>query len=193
MRRQAKSILTPTDIDQKKILKFVTDEVRHPVLPQEPLKQFKMDKSRRKEMKKILEKMVHGGDLIKIKGGRFGVPSKMNLVTGRLQGHPDGYGFVIPEEGSVDVYVNGRNFKGAMHDDHVVVRVDRVKSGGKKEGAIVRVLERAQKTVVGKYEAGRKLGYVVPVEERIFQDIYIPLGNEGGAKNEQIVVVEITV
>ena len=180
------------DIDKKKILKFVSDEARRPVLPQELLRHFKIDQGRRKEMKKILEKMVHGGDLIKIKGGRFGVPSKMNLVTGKLQNHPDGYGFVLPEEGGVDIYVHGRNFRDAMHGDRVVVRVDRVKSPGKKEGAIVRVLERAHKTVVGKYEAGRRFGYVVPVEERIFHDIYVSSGNEGGAEDGDIVVVEIT-
>jgi len=179
-------------IDQKIILQYVRDESRNPVLPRELLKHFGLDKGRRKEVQRLLENMVHDGDLIKTRGGRYGVPSKMNLVTGRLQAHPDGYGFVLPEDGGVDVYVKSRNLRGAMHGDRVAVRVDHHRPGAKKEGTIIRVLERAHKTVVGKYEAGKNFGYVVPVEERILHDIYIPPGNEGGAKEGQIVVAQIT-
>ncbi|MDT8318239.1 MAG: ribonuclease R, partial [bacterium] len=140
----------------------------------------------------LLNSMVTSGEIVRIKGGRYGVPSKMNLVTGRLQMHPDGFGFVLPDEGGEDVFVRPKGVSFAMHGDHVVARVEGQKPGGKRDGSIIRVIERAHKTLVGRYEKGKKFGYVVAEEKRILQDLYIPKGEDMGAKDGDVVLVEIT-
>lgn len=179
-------------LNKKEVLKFVRDRAGHPLLLKEMMRPLGVPKERRKGLKSILEEMVHDGELVKIRGGRYGIPSKMNLKVGRLQGHPDGFGFVIPDEGGEDVYVRGRDMGGAMHGDRVVARVEGHKPGGKREGRIIRVLERANRIVVGRFEKGKNFGYVVPNEERISHDIYIPRGEDRGARDGDVVLAEIT-
>ncbi|MBM2839183.1 MAG: RNAse, partial [Deltaproteobacteria bacterium] len=94
-------------------------------------------------------------------------------------------------EGEGDVYIPPRNLREVMHGDKVLVRVERIKKDGKKEGKIVRILERGLTTVVGRFEAEKNHGYVIPTEQKILRDIFIPKGQTGNAKDGQIVVVEI--
>ena len=179
-------------VNRKKVLSLLQNEAGRPLALKDIVKQCRIPKEKSRELKSALEEMVRVGELVKIRGGRFGVPSKMNLVKGRLQGHPDGYGFVLPEEEGSDVFVGARKMGGAMHGDLVTVRVEGSKAGGKREGRIIRINDRMNKTLVGRYEKGRKFGYLVPQNERISQDIYIPKGEDGGAKDGEVVVAEIT-
>ncbi len=177
---------------KKKLLKILGDEIARPLSLKELMKHLGAKREDRNTLKRIMETMISDGDVVKIRGGRYGIPSKMNLVVGKLQGHPDGYGFVIPDEGGEDVFVTARNVKEAMHGDHVVVRVEGCKPGGKRDGRIIRVVERAHRLLVGRFDKGKNFGYVVPAEARISQDIYIPKGCDGGAKDGDVVNVEIT-
>jgi len=167
------------------------DEAGRPSTLKDIRGRFQITRENRAKLVKLLDEMIRNGEVVRIKGGRYGVPSKMNLVTGRLQGHADGFGFVIPDEGDEDVYINSRNIKDAMHGDRVVARVEGVKPGGKRNGSIIRIIERAHKTVVGRYEKGRKFGYVVPSDERLSHDIYVPKGEDMGADDGEIVLVEL--
>jgi ribonuclease R len=116
----------------------------------------------------------------------------MNLVVGRVKCHPDGYAFVIPEEeGQEDIFIGARNLQEAMHGDRVVARVESVRKKG-KEGRVIRILERQLRKVVGKFMKGKNYSYVVPEDERVLQEIYIPEGETKRARLNQIVVVEIT-
>ncbi|MBE9505150.1 MAG: ribonuclease R [Proteobacteria bacterium] len=180
-------------LKKTEILKFLRDQAGRPLLVKEIQNYLGIARDERQELKRLLNGMVNSSDLVKIRGGRYGIPSKMNLVTGILQGHPDGYGFVMPGGDEKDVYVNGRKLKDAMHGDRVTARVEGTKPGGKREGSIIRVLERAHKTVVGRYEKGKKFGYVVPRELRITHDIYIPKDESMGAEDGELVVAEISV
>jgi ribonuclease R len=105
-----------------------------------------------------------------------------NLVTGRLIGHRDGYGFVVtdaPVAGTnQDIYIPSDGMSSALNGDRVEVQVLRAKADGRAEGRIVRVTDRAQKTVVGQFHCGQRYNYVLPYDHRIPFEIVIPRGEE---------------
>src|SRR5262249_23960762 len=150
----------------------------------------------RTAFKRHIKSLVASGDLIQIRGQRFGLPEKMDLYVGRLQTHRAGYGFVTPERPLAtggDIYISGPLLNQAMHGDRVVVRIERIKEGGRAEGRIIRILERANEWIVGRYDRGDDgMGYVAPFDRRVLMDIVIPAGQEGGADPGQMVVVELT-
>jgi ribonuclease R len=116
----------------------------------------------------------------------------MNLTVGRVKTHPDGYGFVIPEaEGEEDIFISPRNLKEAMHGDRVVARIESIRRKG-KEGSVIRILERKTRKVVGKFMRAKNYSYVIPEDERILQEVFIPEGETKRARPNQIVVAEIT-
>ncbi len=115
-------------------------------------------------------------------GPARGGVERRNLVSGRLIGHREGYGFVVPdmrlEETTQDIFVPAPGMASAMHGDRVEVQVVRTKAGGRLEGRVVRVTERAQKTVVGEFRCGPRYNYVLPFDHRIPHEILIPPGEE---------------
>src|SRR4029079_18036742 len=119
-----------------------------------------------------------------------------NLVVGRVQTHPRGFGFVVPDrpvEGlSGDIFIAGANLNQAMHGDRVVARLER-SSGERAEGRILRILERGASSVVGRFEVDESgMGFLVPFDRRLIVDVQIPAGERGEAKAGDMVVVEIT-
>ncbi|QIA27994.1 ribonuclease R [Thermaerobacter sp. PB12/4term] len=142
-----------------------------------------------------LERLEAGGRVVRTRTRRYGVPERMNLAVGVLQGHPKGYAFLIQPDGD-DVFIPAENLNGAMHRDRVVVRlVGRARGGRKAEGEVIRILERANRELVGRLEwRGDEAGYgfVTPVDQRLFWDVFIPQGQLGGARAGDMVVVEIT-
>lgn len=133
--------------------------------------------------------------VIRNRGGLYGLPERMNLVVGRLAMTGKGYGFVVPDVGGKteeDVFVPGALLGSAMHGDRVVARVTPSKlSGRSREGEIIRVVERANAKVVGRFSANRSVGFVTPDDPKIGQDIFIPKRAFGGAKTGMKVVAEI--
>jgi ribonuclease R len=153
----------------------------------------------RHELKGVLRQMIASGEVVKIHGARVGLPDRMNLVVGRLHCSAAGYGFVIaekpmgaPRERGGDVYVSAVNMKEALHGDRVVARVERHSPKG-PEGRVIRVLERAQQHIVGRYEDdGRSGGRVVPFDRRVLHEVFIPRGDAGAAQSGDMVLAEIT-
>ncbi len=115
---------------------------------------------------------------------------RRNLVSGRLIGHRDGYGFVAPDEPlgerGQDIFIAASSMGSAMHGDRVDVHVLRSKADGRLEGRIVCVSERAQKTVVGEFHCGPRYNYVLPFDRRIPSEIVIPRGQEWPAEGEPV-------
>ena len=186
-------------ITEKKILKFMKEGMTRPLKRKEMIKVLKIAFEERSSFRQLLKDMAHNGTIIKTKSGRYELPEKKNLVTGTLQGHPDGFGFVIPEKndgmtdtGSKDIYINSRNLKEAMHGDKVVCKIEARSYKGKEEGRIICILERRHSTLVGIFERAGNFSIVIPVERRITKDIYIPNKYSRKAKRGQSVVVEIT-
>ena len=174
------------------IITFLTDEATRPVSIKELIRAFDVPKDERDDFKGFVKSLITDGTLMKMRGGRYGLPSKMNLINGTITCNPSGFGFVIPDEGGDDLFIDRRRLKGAMHGDKVVARVERLKRDGKKEGSIIRIAERAIKTVVGRFTRSKGFSLVIPSNERILDDIIIPPRMAGGAKDGQIVLAEIT-
>jgi len=186
------------------VLALMRERVHHPAGMRELLQILKVPRDERTSFKRHIKTLVASGDLIQIRGHRFGLPEKMDLYVGRLQTHPAGYGFVTPErplEAGGDIYISGPHLNEAMHGDRVVVRIERIKEGGRAEGRIIRILERANESIVGRYDRddssraesrANGMGYVAPFDRRVLMDIFIPPGQEGGASPGDMVVVELT-
>jgi ribonuclease R len=140
--------------------------------------------------------LVASGEVVQTKGGRVGLPEKMDLVVGRLQMHAAGYGFVVPDKAggdAPDVYVSAANIKEAMHGDRVLVRIERRTGEDRVEGRIVRVLERGHSTIVGRFDVDESgLGFVQPFDRRILTDVQVPTGQSGAAEPGEMVLVQIT-
>lgn len=142
-------------------------------------------------LRRRLRAMERDGQVISNRKGAYGKVDKMDLVRGRVQGHRDGFGFVIPADGSDDIYLSNRQMRRVFDGDEVLVRMASQEFRGKKEGAIVEVLARNTKQVVGRYIVEDGVHFVRPDNPRIVQDIVIPPGQAKDAVKGQFVVVEI--
>lgn len=178
------------------VLAFMRERVHHPAAVRELIQLLRVPREERTTFKRHVKSLVSSGDLVQIRGNRVGLPEKMDLYVGRLQAHPSGYAFVAPErplESGGDIYIAGPMLNEAMHGDRVVVRIERIKEGGRAEGRVIRILERANQWIVGRYDRDANgMGYVVPFDRRVLMDIYVPPGQEGGADPGQMVSVELT-
>src|SRR5512140_458768 len=183
-------------LSSDQILALLRDKVHHPATIRELVQVLRVPREERATFKRHLRNLVVSGDLIQIRGHRFGLAEKMDLYVGRLQTHPAGYGFVTPErplESGEDIYVPAPHMMEAMHGDRVVVRIERIKDEGRVEGRIIRILERANQWIVGRYDRDESgMGYVVPFDRRVLMDIFVPVGQDGGASAGEMVTVELT-
>jgi len=139
-----------------------------------------------------LRAMERDGQLLKNRRGQYGLIDHMDMVTGRVIGHPEGFGFLVPDAGGDDLFLSPREMRMVLNGDRAVARVSGLDQRGRKEGVIIEVLERAHKTVVGRYVSENHVGFLVPSDKRINQDILVPRDGAGAAKPGQIVVAEIT-
>src|SRR5438093_1860685 len=166
-----------------------------PVSVRELIRRLDLGKPSRSELTDLLRRLIADGEVVNIRGGRVGLPSRMNLVVGRLTCNPAGYGFVIPEAArgrGGDVYVSAVNMKEALHGDRVVARIERHTPKG-PEGRIIRVLERSLQRIVGRYEEdGRFGGHVVPFDKRVLHELSIAPGDNQGARPGEMVSAQIT-
>ncbi|MBI5198998.1 MAG: ribonuclease R [Nitrospirae bacterium] len=179
-------------ITKEEIFSRFKESSYRPLHMREMLLTFKVSKEGRRAFKRMIKELVRDGEIIKTRKNQYGLPEKMSLIAGRLQCHRDGYGFVIPEKtGEADIFIPSRNLSGAMHGDRVISRIEHFREGMKREGRVIRVLERAHKRVVGKYEESKNFRYVVPNDPRIGQDIYIGPRERKEATRGDIVVAEI--
>jgi ribonuclease R len=176
-----------------RVLELLNKDGR-PVSVREVVRRLGLEKDERVELTAELRRLIETGEVVKIRGARIGLPSRMNLVAGRLSCNAGGFGFVVPDKrrpGEPDVYVSAVNLKEALHGDRVVVRVERATPKG-PEGRIIRVLERGLQRIVGRFESdGRIGGHVIPFDRRILHELFIPPGDEGGAAPGEMVSAQI--
>jgi ribonuclease R len=185
------------------LLALIREHVHHPATSRELVRILRVPREERATFVRRLRALVSAGQLIRTRGNRFGLPDKMDLVVGRFEAHQAGYGFVVPEVASgpapppdrairEDIYIAASNLAEAMHGDRVVARVERHTERG-LEGRIVRILDRANAQVVGRFEvAAGGLGYVVPFDRRVTTDVHVPSGQWSTAEPGDMVVVDIT-
>jgi ribonuclease R len=177
-----------------RVLTLMTESGK-PVGVREVVRQLDLDTEERRELKGVLREMMSDGEVVKVHGARVGLPSRMNLVVGKLTMNAGGFGFVVPENKApreADVYIAAANMKEALHGDRVVARIERTTAKG-AEGRIVRVLERATQRIVGRYESdGLRGGRVIPFDRRVLPELFIPEGESQGAQHGLMVLAEIT-
>lgn len=177
---------------RKIVLEFMKAEASRPLNFRELAKGLGIARDERAAFKGIINTLCDAGEIIKTRHGHYGLPAKMNLIKGTLTCHPNGFGFVIPEEEGEDIFIAPRKMKGAMHGDGVVARVESYKDDGRREGTIVRITARAQSEVVGTFRKARGTSFVVPSNEKVLQDIVIPARSSLKARDGEVVVAEIT-
>src|ERR1043166_9394520 len=162
------------------ILEFFKQRVQYPMSPRELARQLKVPRDERVAFKRDLKRLAASGQLLLVRGNRYTLPDSEDLIAGRLSANPAGYGFVVPDDvpsdERKDIYIAAANLTEAMHGDRVLVRVERHTPRG-LEGRIVRILERAHDTVVGRFatDAGG-LVCVVSFDRRLAPAVYIPSG-----------------
>lgn len=179
---------------KESILEFLRRESYRPMSAEELAKAFQIDRKQIGEFLSIIDEMEEEGLIFKTSKEKYGLPEKMNLVIGKLQGHQKGFGFVIPDdEKLMDVFIPAENINGAMHNDRVVARIIKAATPTKTaEGEIIKILKRANTRVVGTFEKNSYFGFVIPDDKRIYQDIFISKSNFNGAKDGDKVIVEVT-
>ena len=181
----------------EELLGQIRDRIDHPASATEIGKLLRVPEEARAGLKRQLRALVATGALVQTRNGLYGLPERMDLIVGRLQVHPSGYGFVEPEravDGLVgDLFVAGPHLAEAMHGDRVVARLERRREDGRAEGRIVRILERGSARLVGRFDTDAAgLRFVVPFDRRLVMDVQVPRGADGGATPGQMVTVEIT-
>ncbi|NOX43098.1 MAG: ribonuclease R [Gammaproteobacteria bacterium] len=138
-----------------------------------------------------LKAMERDGQLIRNRRNGYGLVSKMDLVPGRVIGHPDGFGFLSPDGEGSDLFLSAREMRAVMDGDRVVARVSGIDKKGRREGAIVEVLEHVKTQIVGRFCIDSGIAFVIPENKRVSQEILVPKESFNNAKPGQIVTVDI--
>ncbi|NLB41505.1 MAG: RNB domain-containing ribonuclease, partial [Clostridiales bacterium] len=176
---------------QQRITQLLSFEDAIPLYEDQLLEQIELTPEEKENFYEILDQMVETGQLVKTKKKKFALPETLGFLTGRLQGNAKGFGFFIPDNREQeDVFLSAENLHGALHNDRIMIRINK-NDGRSRDGEVVRVLERANKTIVGTFEKEQNFGFVVPDDKRINQDVFIPKDELNGAKNGYKVVVEV--
>ncbi|MFZ5827368.1 MAG: ribonuclease R [Bacillota bacterium] len=179
---------------KERIAEFIREKAYKPLSFAELAQAMGIAEKQHTQLRKTLEQMEATGEVVRTRTERYGAPERMNLAVGRLQGHPKGFGFLVQDEpGSEDIFIGRESLNGAWHGDRIVARLTpSTRPGGRVEGEVIRILQRAHSRVVGLFEAAKNGGYVTPDEKRLPDDIFIPKGMTNGAKTGEKVVVQIT-
>ena len=143
-------------------------------------------------LRRRLRAMERDGQLIYTRRGAYAPVDKLDLISGRVQGHRDGFGVLVPDDGSEDLFLGPSQMRVVFDGDRVLGRVTGVDRRGRSEGAIVEVIERAHEILVGRYYEESGIGFVAADSARIKQEVLIPPGSAGGAQSGQYVEVQIT-
>jgi ribonuclease R len=179
-------------VNKNEIVNYMRKAAYRPLTEEELFRVFGVTKRGSKRFKKLLQELETEGLIYRTRAARYGLPEKMNLAVGRLQGNPRGFGFLICDDRQQpDVFVPASGLNGAMHGDRVVVRVSPGRNG-KREGEVVKILHRANARVVGTFQRRQNYGYVVCDEPRLPHDVFIPRGQLNGAQTGDKVVAAIT-
>ncbi|WP_257351908.1 ribonuclease R [Pseudalkalibacillus decolorationis] len=181
-------------MDKEHILAFMREEAYKPLTVQELEQELGVtDAEEFKVLVITLNEMEDQGEVVRTRSNRYGVPERMNLIKGKLQGHAKGFAFLIPEQKSEkDVYISASELNGAMTGDKVLVRISSRPGDGKPEGTVIRIVERGVTEIVGTYIDNKSFGFVAADDKRIPNDIFIPKEATNGAVEGHKVLVKIT-
>jgi ribonuclease R len=170
---------------EQRVLKFFFSRPRQRLTPAEVLKGIGAGRDDLNEVVGGLRNLAREGKIVRLKKNHYALPDGQNCATGRVHAHPDGYGFLIPDDrDKEDLYLSRREMRRVMHGDRVMIRVDRKRTG--VDAHVVEILERGQKRLIGTYEERDGRGYIIPMDPRIAPAI--PLGRAGPKPEKGTVV-----
>ncbi len=179
-------------LEQRKamLVSLMNEEAYVPMKLKELAILLNVPKEQREELKQVLNLLLAEGKISVSKKGKFGKAEAFALV-GVFSGNARGFGFVAIEGQEEDVFIPADRTGGALHGDRVQIVIDSEGRGGRPEGTVVRILEHANETLVGTYKKGKGYGFVIPDNQRISKDIFIPQGCSQGAVSGHKVMVKI--
>lgn len=179
-------------LEQRKamLVSLMNEEAYVPMKLKELAILLNVPKEQREELKQVLNLLLAEGKISVSKKGKFGKAETFALV-GVFSGHSRGFGFVAIEGKEEDVFIPADKTGGALHGDKVQIVIDSERRGGRPEGTVVRILEHVNETLVGTYQKGKGYGFVVPDNQKISKDIFIPQGCDQGAVSGHKVMVKI--
>ena len=143
-------------------------------------------------LRRRLRAMERDGQLIYTRRGTYAPVDKLDLIRGRVSGHRDGFGFLVPEDGSDDLFLSPAQMRLVFDGDRVLARVAGFDKRGRREGAIAEVLIRAHESIVGRYYEESGIGFVLADNPKVQQEILVTPGRTAGAKLGQFVEIKIT-
>ncbi len=143
-------------------------------------------------LRRRLRAMERDAQLIYTRRGTYAPVDKLDLILGRISGHRDGFGFLVPDDGSDDLFMSPAQMRLVFDGDRALARVSGLDRRGRREGVIVEVVTRAHETVVGRYFEEGGIGFVQPDNPKVQQEVLITPGRHGAAKVGQFVAVKIT-
>lgn len=173
------------------LVQLVHDKTYVPMKLKELAMLLSVPKEQRDELKEVLDILIAEGKIGISKKGKYGKAEEFALV-GIFSGHAKGFGFVTIEGREQDVFIPADKTKGAMDGDKVQIVIEGEARGKRAEGAVLRILEHANKTVIGFYQKNKNFGFVLPDNQKLGQDIFIPQGKDMGAVTGHKVIVRIT-
>ena len=178
-------------VERDKLLAMMREKVYKPLTEAELVQELGLSGDMAEQFKELITSLEQEGVVVRTRYGRLGLPEMMNLVVGRLQGNAKGFAFLVAPNRPQDVYIAASNLSGAMHGDRVIARLLPNSQGKKDEGEVIRILERVNHRIVGRFEGGEHVGFCRPDERRIGQDIVISHGATKGAQTGDRIVVRI--
>ncbi len=162
-----------------------------PVFVEDLYRLLEIDKSEREIFNRRLAAMEREGQIMRNRRNALCVTEKLHLVTGTIQGHPDGFGFLIPENGGDDIFLSNKEMAQVLHGDRVIVRPVGLDRKGRPEGKIVEILSHNTQKLVGRLMREQGISFVAAEDRRIHQDIFITPGQDMQAKPGQVVMVQL--
>ncbi|MGH8689702.1 MAG: hypothetical protein ACREUS_01610, partial [Burkholderiales bacterium] len=145
----------------------------------------------RRALQQALFELERAGEVVQNRAGALLVAKRIALVSGRVEGHPDGHGFLAPDGGGQPVLLPPAEMRQLMHGDRAAVRIGGRDHRGRPSGEVVEVLERAHRRIVGRLHAEHGVLFLVPEDRRIAHDILVPGAEAGKAKPGQVVTVDL--
>lgn len=176
---------------KKIVYDFICDDLYVPMKAKEMAMVLQVRKDQRQDLHQVLDELVTEGKIELTPKGKY-VKASGRFFTGVYTGNSRGFGFVTVEGQDEDIFISGENTNGAMHMDTVEVAITDINSGKRREGTIVKIISHGLSQIVGTYQASKTYGFVVPDNQKLASDIFIPQERSMGAVTGHKVVVELT-
>ena len=184
----------PPPPEKKELLEAMGRAGFGPASLRELLRRLKVDKRHRMAFKRLVRELVDAGEIVRVGNHEYATPSKQaeGLVTGRVQRHPDGFGFLVPDAGREDYYLHPRNLDAIFHGDRVQARIVRRRGPGRAEAIITRVIEPSRRRVMGVFRSAPGGDEVEAYDRSYSAGLLIGRGDSSSARDGEVVGVEVT-